>query len=145
MSELLEFIEARLQDDEQAASQCVERDWSFSGSNCHVLAERSANGSFRTIAWCANGYDDDFSNSIHIANYDPARALREVQSKRRALARHHRDRYGVCVGCGWSGNLDEARIDATEECPELLDMASVWSDHPAYRPEWSLDSVVPES
>lgn len=82
---LIRFVQERLANDERAATQCTTRDWQFSGSLCQVHAEQE-NGSFRTIAWCANGYDDDFSNSIHIAAFDPARVLREVASKRRILA-----------------------------------------------------------
>lgn len=79
----------------------------------------------------------DSSAAGHIVRHDPARVLREVTARRRTLARHHRDPRGDCVGCGWSGDLDEGRTEADEECPELLDMASVWNDDPSYDPSWS--------
>lgn len=155
-----EFIAARLNDDEQAATQCQERDWQFSGSNCHVLAERSANGSFRTIAWCANGYDDDLSNSIHIANYDPGRVLREVEAKRALVAdleaqKHFLNQY-QWYGCDAmtddpSGNPDLPDVPTGRPCTCGRDedvkrrlglLSSVWSDHPDYRSEWGSVSTL---
>jgi HPt (histidine-containing phosphotransfer) domain-containing protein len=125
MDDLVAFVEARLADDEQAATQCVERDWQFSGSNCHVLAERSANGSFRTIAWCANGYDDDLSNSIHIAVHDPARVLREVEAKRQIL-RYVR------------GELADDETDQSAQW--LLQMlAAPFADHPDFLASWLIE------
>lgn len=147
-SDLVTFVRARLDDDEQAATQCQERSWSFSGSNCHVIAEQAANGSFRTVAWCANGYDDDLSNSIHIANYDPARVLREVEAKRRIVAIHNRraDVYpdtaggtfeNCCQGCGFEGVCEDPVVENVNDCPELKALAAVWSDHPDFRAEWA--------
>lgn len=79
----------------------------------------------------------DSSTAGHIVRHDPARVLREVQAKRRVLARHYRDERGDCEGCGFTGDLDDARTSAGEHCPELLDMALAFADHPDYDPSWS--------
>lgn len=154
---LLEFIEARLTEDERDARAAHEGPWRVADVTDYGSA--SVNG---PDAMQDGGYDPatghrrqvirpivvippdvdygpsvDLPDAAHIVRHDPARVLREVEAKRRTLARHHRDPRGDCVGCGWSGDLDEGRTEADEECPELLDMASVWSDHPDYDHSWS--------
>jgi hypothetical protein len=66
------------------------------------------------------------------------RALREVEAKRRRLARHRphliegRDGDGIeraewfCLHC-----------EDPWPCPDVRDDATVWSDHPAYQLEWT--------
>lgn len=71
----------------------------------------------------------------HLA-IDPARVLAECDAKRRIVARHYRDRRDECVGCGWTGPLDDARTGPGEECPEMQDLALPYADHPDYRDEW---------
>jgi Family of unknown function (DUF6221) len=136
VTDLVEFIEARLNEDEQGALNTIDREWRPDGANsCQVYARLPV--ADRTIAWCRNGHEDDFANALHIARHDPARVLREVEAKRRVLARHHRDERGACVGCGWTGDLDEARTEAGEDCPELLDIAAPFASHSDYRSEWA--------
>lgn len=84
-----------------------------------------------------------------IARRDPARALAEVDAKRRVLARHqpydasyyggYRDpdededeRGPHCRTCG----------DMTTRwpCGTLRDIAAVYREHPGYRPEWAPDA-----
>lgn len=76
---------------------------------------------------------------------DPARALREIEAKRRVMARHKRpdrERTSIpnsCDGCGshmeW-GDLEPDTPDIND-CPELRDLAAVYSDHPDFREEWA--------
>lgn len=77
------------------------------------------------------------SDGGHIVRHDPARVLREVAAKRAILKRHARTSHGYCDGCGYQ-DCDEPLIEDAEQCLELRDMASVWSDHPDYRTEWSV-------
>jgi hypothetical protein len=76
--------------------------------------------------------------------YDPARVLRETAAKRRVLARHHpSDEYEspLCMACQWDVDCDSPRHDLDAEdapCPDLLYLASIWSDHPDYDPKWSI-------
>lgn len=120
MSDIAAFIEARLADD-QAAAESVQIG----------LAP----------------VDDPL-----IALFTPARVLREVAAKRAMLARHRIMRAGesywfgqaeaatACHGCGTDRN-EEATTPDINDCPELRDLAAVWSDHPDYRPEWSPDAT----
>lgn len=127
--DLIAFVEARLTEDEQVARR-IESAWRCLSGTGEIVASDGTNAEV-----CAEAHWEGVGE--HIARHDPARVLREVAARRRTLARHHRDQRGDCVGCGWSGDLDEGRTEADEECPELLDMASVWSDHAQYLTEWS--------
>lgn len=75
--------------------------------------------------------------AAHIARHDPARVLREVAAKRRVLARHHDDGDG-CYGCGF-GSDEERMVKDVNDCPELRDMASIYTDHPDHDPAWSVE------
>lgn len=79
----------------------------------------------------------------YVARHDPARVLREVAAKRRVMQRHHRSDASTvsdyCAGCahdpeGWP----EIELN---DCPELRDLAAVYSDHPDYRPEWAPETT----
>lgn len=71
-----------------------------------------------------------------IAHQGSARALAEVTAKRRVLARHRIDpeRAGdrmwarACIGCGTAGDCDDPVTEDINNCPELLDMASVYEN-----------------
>ena len=137
---LLEFITARLDEDEATARAAGDGRWRVDHwldprSSCPTGCScRRVEGLDFTV-FDEGGHDE--AQAEHMARHDPARVLREVEARHRTLIRHRRDPQGACIGCGWSGDLDEPRTDAAEECPELLDMASVWSDHAEYLTEWS--------
>jgi hypothetical protein len=129
VADLVEFIKARIDEDE-ATARAVEASWRCVPGTGEIVASDGTNAEV-----CGEAHWEGVGE--HIARHDPARVLREVEARRRTLARHHRDPRGACVGCGFSGDLDEARTGAPEDCPELLDMASVWSDHPDCHSEWA--------
>ena len=124
MSELVAFLNARLDSDEAIARK-VESDpnapdWD-SWPEVHSLETTS----------------DDV-----VVTATPARVLREVEAKRRILALHQprqMDRWQVCAHCR---PVDpECPDDLTSEpwpCRTLRTLTGVWSDHPDYDPEWSL-------
>lgn len=76
-------------------------------------------------------------HAAHIARYDPARALREVEAGERILARHG--------GSHWcpTGPQDDDWVyfEAGERktgvwpCADMLDLLSRWRDHPDYPDE----------
>lgn len=68
----------------------------------------------------------------HIARHDPARVLRQVEAYRRVLQRHAP--MGASGYCEWCPNNDSREV--TWPCPDVLDVASVCSDHPGYREDW---------
>jgi Family of unknown function (DUF6221) len=71
----------------------------------------------------------------HIARYDPARVLREVEAKRMILAR-----YEDCVARQEDSDYPQgaARDQAREyEDFVLPHLAAAWRDHPDWRQEWA--------
>jgi hypothetical protein len=130
MDDLIAFIRARLDEDEQIAREADNResDWWW-GPAAESPAER------------------------HIARYDPARVLREVEAKRKSLGLHRPGAPAdmadagtlvVCVSCGPSGNdPDLYMIDEQASlypCDTVRLLALPWSDHPDYREEWRIGS-----
>jgi Family of unknown function (DUF6221) len=125
---LAEFVAARLDEDELAARQCHGQRWDFTGFSSREVRVREDDGSLgRVVAYCRDGGDatEEFSRSIHIRHFDPARVLREVEAGRKLLARWH--------------EADSRRSDSAEDEARawlldglLADRAAVWSDHPEF-------------
>jgi hypothetical protein len=94
------------------------------------------------------GAPDEYQ-APHIARHDPARVLREVAAKRATLAEHEprvpRESDGQwhgqppdrlrCRVCAATAHGQWTRFIAP--CWTLLQVASVYSDHPDYDPAWS--------
>lgn len=161
MTDLRAFLEARLAEDESvalAASGSTPRLQKV-GFSAHWHTEPWYDGTGERCDLRAGVAGDltahggiEVPAGEHAARHDPARVLREVAAKRALLAVHltraqrepdaplhvkadsaYRD--PACLGCG----LDPIGLDMTgdiEECPVLLAVASVWSDHPDYLTEW---------
>ncbi len=121
IDDLIAFLTARLDEDEAAAKAVEDNGAPWAGQwrprERHAL--ETYNGWVLAVSGPISG---DFAPGVveHIARYDPARALREVEAKRRLLAET------------WGG---PDHRDMWEHHVRLL--ASVWSGHPGYRPEWA--------
>ena len=137
MSGLLDFLRARLHEDEQAAKEASGHaasavagvaskegiwDGPYDGTRWvndydHVFATdpRPEQPPIVEIAYCGYGA---FTLTPHLARHDPARVLREVEAKRRIVSRYAEN--------------------PAEPWPlfPLLEMAAVYVDHPDYREEW---------
>jgi hypothetical protein len=87
----------------------------------------------------------------HIARWDPARVLREVEAKRRRLVRHVPERrrltlieesgetslaFYVCTFCTPNLVIERGQRIVEWPCPDVRDDAGVYDDAPGYRPEW---------
>lgn len=135
MSELVDFLRARIAEDERIAAEAehlVDRDaW------LDILEQALGDG--REAAKRAATH--------HMVTFRPSRILREIDTKRRIMARHKpvgpdrlrrvRDELN-CEGCGWEGELGDPVTEDIDECPELRDLASVYADHDDYRAEWAV-------
>lgn len=138
MDNLVAFVEARLEDDEQGALNALDRDWRPDGAkSCQVYSIRDEGyGSNRTIAWCRNGHDDDFANALHIARHDPARVLRDVEAKRRLL-KWAQDRLHDAEDFPADQEYQLEAVGVLRLHLPLL--ALPYADHPDYRAEWGVD------
>lgn len=132
MDALMQFLRARLNEDDAAARAASWDEWDGSHWTAHhreqydgrwAVIDRAAEGVIPTVAPQAA---DDAGVAQHIARHDPARTLREVETKR-AIVDH--------IG---------RELDATDTpwwyddklTPILGALALPYADHPDYRPEW---------
>lgn len=141
MTDIVEFLEARLAEDEALAHATTEYqpidEWDAVGvedaenpeiaRKCWTVVEiampRRSNQAARSLM-------------THIAHHDPARVLREVKAKRSILAEHTDDE-GQCARCLDSDGITYlGAYTAPWPCPTLRALAAVYSDHPDYRPDW---------
>ena len=112
--ELVDFLKARLDEDEAAASR-VKSSWRQIGETGVIVAsdgdraEECANGNWTGIA-------------EHIVRHDPARVLAEVEAKRRTMARI--ENHAALMG------RDEIHGDL------LRLLALPYAVHPDYNASW---------
>jgi hypothetical protein len=122
MSDLVAFLNARLDEDEATAKASVMPEWmiSESGEFGYIVA---AVGTETTGESIADAWQEDVA--VHIARHDPARVLREVEAKRAMLAELTRWPFDYRPGCN-----DPIRLFV-----HLL--AAPYSDHPDWRAQWA--------
>jgi hypothetical protein len=142
-SDIVEFVKARLDEDEQIADLISSggyqpqhwrlTDDKFDAPDLAVEIDGDRLVEVRALDGIIGGELDEDSGVVayvrdgrnehlHIVRHDPARVLREVESNRELLL--------YCAS--------ELADDETVEWPALLlaKLAAVWSDHPDYRTEW---------
>lgn len=141
MNELVEFLRARLDEDDRAARAATAGPWRHSSDKHHHepgtprFSEAVFAGAAGKAATCVatTGETDDpqsMADAAYIARQDPARVLREVEAKRTILAMHapsERTEYGaqVCSRCSDLSPCDTLRL-----------LALPYSDHPDYDESW---------
>ena len=138
-ADIAEFVAARLDEDE-AAANATESPSPWKGAD-----DESDNW----IVTDATGepviYDEGtptLNEAKHIARHDPARALREVEAKRKIMDEifHYEalidSERGCCCAASRIRN-GECRSSPPDQIDGLRDLASIWSDHPDYRPGWA--------
>ncbi|MFI8823926.1 DUF6221 family protein [Streptomyces sp. NPDC053431] len=119
--DLVTFLHARLDEEADLARRC----------DGDVRGEWTAHG--HTVDFC-QGELAGFRPAValHVALHDPARVLREVEAKRRVLARHE---FSPATGdpeLPWD-NRDDCQYDGEPwPCDDLLDLALPYADHPDY-------------
>ncbi|OZE35619.1 MULTISPECIES: DUF6221 family protein [unclassified Rhodococcus (in: high G+C Gram-positive bacteria)] len=127
-----EFIIRRLDEDEAEARKATPGPWALVDRG-HSLTVRG--GPHEEIAVCAFDQDQfpassewisDEPDVQHIARHDPARVLRDVAAKRKAVECLQQIANG-CTEPGWDGIAEEA----------LWHLASVYSNHPDYQENWA--------
>lgn len=115
--DLIEFLRARLDEDERAARDAGGERWRRHEHHDHIEVDRSP--LYPPVAFHVAPYD------IHIARQDPARVLAEVDAKRRIVA-----------GCA------QAKLAGDQTASALFVVACMlalpYADHPDYQQEWSV-------
>lgn len=137
---IMEFLEARLAEDEEAAQDAAGWDRSGSVRNSGVWCREGVNSvvdSSRLLVVEGDGPAPGGSQAEHIVRHDPARVLREVVAKRAILAEYP-------AGFSLDANYVVVRIggrDMSARPPSAVfvrALASAYSDHPDYQKEWAL-------
>jgi hypothetical protein len=121
MTTVTGFVSARLDEDEDEAEYWFlvdVREWSADGSD---------------VRWRDGLITEGVDHCVarHIARHDPARVLAQCAAMRKIVEYH--DGRHECSGpddnnCMW--------IEHADDCPTMLALASIWSDHPDWREEW---------
>ncbi|MFB6626495.1 MULTISPECIES: DUF6221 family protein [unclassified Streptomyces] len=138
MDDLMAFIRARLDEDEQTARAAAEPEswmeldreprpswyvqyWA-DPDVAAVIADPES--SAYPVVTTAEGMSEDDADrrAAHIARHDPARVLAEVEAKRRILSAYE------------NYDNDAPELDVPESVLRLL--ALPYADHPDYRKEW---------
>lgn len=130
-ADLVEFLRARLDEDEQVARDAA-RD-----------AAESDNARFWLERWDVHPSGDEWATYTirgigeHIARHAPRRVLAEVAAKRQIVERYEEharlDRETFEAEGQHARSLSSLRAAYWDACRSL---AAVWSDHPDYREEW---------
>jgi Family of unknown function (DUF6221) len=143
-AELLAFFEARLDEDEKAANGAAELSARTNGPPDPVWADGGRHGVIAACGTLATGYEHEMEPPIsaHIARWDPARVLADVAAKRSLI-----EDYRIVVANNAIERRlppdDEVRAAARELIAKSLLMilrrlAAAYTDHPDFRPEWTV-------
>ncbi|MFJ9448175.1 DUF6221 family protein [Kitasatospora sp. NPDC101235] len=129
---LVTFLRARLDEDEQAARAATPGPWTVD-SETYAAAIHGA-GHADVIAGGRWGGEasvfESTEDALHIVRHDPPRVLAEVAAKRRILDQHR----GLESMTG--PNCSTCCIESWP-CPTLRLLALPYANHPDYRPEWA--------
>jgi len=142
MSDLVAFLTARLDEDEQIARAADGGPKWFVGRKWNVYAEPSVGyASDLDDVAVDDGdlvvYGNALPYSEHIARHGPARVLREVEVKRRILARYQETAPSPTPwgSTGWAdARTQEIHETLGDEVVPLLALS--YADHPDYPEGW---------
>lgn len=158
-ADLVQFLRARLDEDEAEARAAAEKagsgDWRYQPDDNYVSwieHDERASPTNRETWWplvteAASYVGDTIDREVadHIARHDPARVLREVEAKRQLIEEHP-------SALGWDGSQADATVCRTcaenstdgglngdpYPCRTLRLLALPYTDHPDYRDDWRL-------
>jgi hypothetical protein len=127
--DLVQWLGVQLDEDERIARGATPGPWSESG-----VGDYGWGVSFNRDAAGVETDDSEQgrADSAFIAEHDPARVLREIDSKRRMLAIHRPyvpEPDQACLGC--------ADAIMFKWCPIVRLLALPYADRPGYRAEWA--------
>lgn len=135
MTDLVEFLRARLDEDEQAATAA------FSGQADpeNGWGAEQVEGVRQIVITPHVGLIHEAVQADHVARWNPARVLREVKAKRLIITEHyvtqglHDGRaYRVCTRCSDYARPGELARPEPAPCATLRLFALPYVDHPDY-------------
>ncbi|NKS17328.1 hypothetical protein GS490_13460 [Rhodococcus hoagii] len=145
MSDIVEFLRARLDEDEQIAKRAagsggIDGRWAYDGDSAHGEVYRPDASRTYTRIDGSTGVEHSYvtqdsegimssvegDDGTHIARHDPARVLREVEAKRRIIT--------------LAEQVARSGAEFAEQDFDTLtrSLAVVYSDHPDYQQEWAI-------
>lgn len=126
---MVEFVKARLDEDEQTAREALPGPWACQGEPRDVTVYAVPSG-----VSVAKGWTRD---ARHIARHDPAHVLAEVAAKRLVLDMYE----DACHRAAHGPNADAvaaARVARSTLRGVLAVLTLPYADHPDFREEWAL-------
>lgn len=149
MTDIVEFLTARLDEDEAIATAAKWKHW-VPGSGLHPASVETAepqagwHGERATVAnlmATVGKVQRERQHAVHIARHDPARVLREAAAKRKLL-----EWCAKAVGSDWSAYNEDRPLPeqiqnlATNAAIDmaLRVMAAPYADHSDYDPDWRM-------
>lgn len=157
MSGIVEFLTARLDEDEATAkdvpTDLVGRDWTTAESGGYTGGRIFLVGSDTPWQFTGVANSHDEATATYIARHDPARVLREVKAKRRILELHTTGSYRT-YQCSNGDHIQEWQCERAKEpytedrycevcggskCVELPLLAAAYERHPDYDPAWRVE------
>jgi len=132
VEDLARWLGVQLDEDERIARAATDGPWvRWRGGRLHglgdlihpVLTPGQKPGA-KAVIVTASWLDAD-----HIAEWDPARVLREIDAKRRILAEHPLNGW-VCDTC------DNGEVEQVFPCPTLRLLALPYDDRPGFLEAW---------
>lgn len=132
--ELIDFLRARLDEDEQTARAATPGPWSTMGQRVLDPSPPSGRLGVGMAVGHAAASADYNETATHIACHDPARVLREVEAKRLILAEYENENRVMERGhrTAWTDGGQAARHTV------LKAFALSYADHPDYNHDWRL-------
>lgn len=138
MTDLITFLNARLDEDEAFAMAAAGADGKYGGRPHWTVLGRGIVTDSDDPDWAVVDLSpciEDASLAAHIARHDPAHALRQIRATREIVRWHAAE--CTCSWCTADGeDLDEP--DFAPACPTLCFLAAIYRDHPDYRQEWAV-------
>lgn len=147
MSDIVEFLTARLDEDEAAARvACNEMTRKYARTNDGEWRASSSHGGIHTessadLVVQGRGFDFDLKDgvAVHIARHDPARVLRNVAAQRE-IVKAYVDFEARVAGASYKGydalnyHRHMGTLDALRGTLRLL--AAVYANHSDYQEGW---------
>lgn len=137
-ADLIAFLRARLDEDEQVARAATAGPWSTMGRRVLDPTPPSDRLGVGMAVGHAAATADFNETAAHIARWDPHRVLAEAEAKRKTLELHPpQELTGFDVdGWEWTGNHCPECGGEDWPCGTVRALLAIYGDHPDFNPAW---------